>query len=243
MINKEITLSQDQFPQVHSQGTLISRGLALSAKLKEQSQEKRTSDIDDIFRGTWPMEWPTQRFVNLNNMADPWIWIEDSLGEPISEVLSGNIAIEPIVHDMAIDYLNVCLKNGYPLPCEFRDNPAYGIVTDEDITEIEAEFSGFFQEWRERAQEQHRREQFYRGIRPKLASILASMPPMASVPDAQSNRKKWRWFILDESTEVLQRHIDQGLFSDDLIQALQRELKRRKDETDTTSFPYSGPSK
>lgn len=81
---------------------------------QEQLQEERQEDLDLRLFRTWPADWPTQEFVELDDVGDPSYWIEKMTGGEVFDLLFGISDLKPFVHDMAIDYLYECRGQGLP---------------------------------------------------------------------------------------------------------------------------------
>jgi hypothetical protein len=92
---------------------------------------------------SWPVEWPGQTFVKLDNLGDPGFWLEQHLPDPM-DVLGDPTHDEECAEELAHAYLRDLKGLGFPLPWDF-DFPE-----EEAIEAVNNEFLGFIREWRTR---------------------------------------------------------------------------------------------
>ena len=114
-------------------------------------QELDNEDLDSRMMAVWPGGWPGQEIVELDNVGDPGAWLEEVIGNPISEVLFGlplNADSEAAM--IADDYLRTIRAQDFPLPSDFGDEPTRGGWTPDDEAQVRADFAAFFRHWRER---------------------------------------------------------------------------------------------
>jgi len=55
----------------------------------ESIELEREEELDSRLMRAWPAQWPEQKFVDLDSDGDASDWIEQGLGNPISETLFG----------------------------------------------------------------------------------------------------------------------------------------------------------
>ena len=114
-------------------------------------EEIDNEDLDARLMSAWPSAWPGQEIVELDNVGDSGMWLAEVIGNPVSEVLFGlplNADSEAAL--IAEDYLRTIRDQDFPLPSDFGDEPTGGGWTQEEETEVGAEFAAFFRHWRER---------------------------------------------------------------------------------------------
>lgn len=113
-------------------------------------QEIENENIDERLLGSWPSDWPGQNVVELDNLGDAGIWIENAIGEPLIEVLFGDVDIEIIAEQMAKDYLGTITEDGYLLPSDFVDSQeSSGKARSAEERMVKSEFLAFLHYWRE----------------------------------------------------------------------------------------------
>jgi hypothetical protein len=114
-------------------------------------QELDNDDLDSRMMSAWPASWPGQSIVELGNIGDSGDWLEQVIGNPVSEVLFGLPLNDDVIAELiADDYLREIRKQGFPLPSDFGDTPTDNNWTDDDERQVRADFAAFFRYWRER---------------------------------------------------------------------------------------------
>jgi hypothetical protein len=114
-------------------------------------EKLENEDLDSRLLAARPLDWPGQEIVELDNIGDASAWLEQVIGNPISEVLFGlPLTEDGIAESLADDYLRTIREQGFPLPSDFGDEPTGGGWTPEDEAKVRAEFVAFFRHWRER---------------------------------------------------------------------------------------------
>lgn len=113
--------------------------------------EIENEDLDERLLLAWPGNWPGRSIVELDNLGDPGAWLSEVFGEPILEVLFDcNGADDRQAKYMAQDYLQQIRAQGFPLPSDFDEDPTYDSWTADDERQVQLEFVGFLQRWRQR---------------------------------------------------------------------------------------------
>jgi hypothetical protein len=120
---------------------------------EDRKEELANRDLDSRLAGAWPAEWKGQSLVDLDNMGDPGAWLDNSLGERISEMLFGS-AWDDEAHGqgLAESYIEELANLGADLPSDFI-SPNDGEEDVDNVAIVEPEFIAFLKAWRERVLE------------------------------------------------------------------------------------------
>jgi hypothetical protein len=112
-------------------------------------QELENENLADRLMGAWPGGWPGQQIVELDNVGDPSDWLETQIDDMVG-CLFRFTDQQPIIEDLALDYLRAIRKQGLPLPSDFGDDPSEEEWTADDEKQVRGEFAAFLEHWRER---------------------------------------------------------------------------------------------